>query len=192
LLYHNLVANSKIKLGESTANRAFYPRIIAVHGLGGHPINSWTLTENPEEVLSGAAASCGEEISVPLEPLKTLWLRDLLSPHSSNTLNGNLPESCLHLLGNGIQGARIRTFGWDSTRAAAGEKLLGRDCIRPVALELLRWLNIHDGGHGPSSAEEEAKVPLVFVAMDLGGAIVKQVRTKLYTAFRLERGIYLS
>ena len=170
----------------------FY-RIVAVHGLGGHPINTWTFTETPEEVLSGEAAliSRSANTSAPSEPLNTLWLRDLLATHSGNTLSGTLPESHLHLLGGGVKKARVRTFGWDSTRAAGGDKSFRRDCIRPVALELLRCLNIRDGGNGPKSTEEEAKVPLVFIAMDVGGAIVKQVRsTKRCIAF-VVCGIFL-
>lgn len=121
--------------------------------------------------------------SIPPEPLKTLWLRDLISSHYRDALS-TLPASHLRLLGDGIKKARIRTFGWDSTCAAGGERLLGRDCIRPTALELLR--RIHEGDRGLKAAEEEAKVPLVFVAMDIGGTIVKQVRTKPWTALSVE------
>ena len=134
-------------------------------------------------MLSGEDVSGIANASASSEVIKTLWLRDLLSSHSTHALSSTIPEKHLPLLGGGIQKARIRTFGWDSTRAAGGEKSLGRDCIRPVALELLRCLSIHEGNHGPKSAEEEAKVPLVFVGMDIGGTIVKQVRMELCSAF---------
>ena len=129
-------------------------------------------------MLSGEAAlaSASANTSAPSEPLNTLWLRDLLATYSGNTPSGTVPKSHLHLLGGGVQKARVRTFGWDSTLAAGGDKSLRRDCIGPVALELLQCLNIHDGRNEPKSAEEEAKVPLVFIVMDVGGAIVKQVR----------------
>ena len=104
-----------------------------------------------------------------------MWLAELL-PTSTSAIPGIDPKDQL-LLKGGIKNARIRTFGYDSTRAAGEGKTLYSDLIRPVALELLKAVN---GGYGwdelkPEEAEKMNKVPLVFVAMDIGGSIVKEV-----------------
>lgn len=111
----------------------------------------------------------------PIDPVETLWLTELL-PTSTSAIAG-IDSKDQPLLNGGIKKARIRTFGYDSTRAAGEDKTLYGDLIRPVALELLKAVN---GGYGwdelkPHEAEKSNKVPLVFVAMDIGGSIVKEV-----------------
>lgn len=195
-----------LALDLDTANPEFSLRIIAVHGLGGHPKDSWTYTEAPREppqtskptnkphspsTTDANNPSSSTPIITegpnfphfpappptppPVDPVETLWLAELLPTPMSAIPGVDLKDQ--PLLKDGIKKARIRTFGYDSTRAAGEDKTLYGDLIRPVALELLKAVN---GGYGwdelkSEEAEEINKVPLVFVAMDIGGSIVKEV-----------------
>ena len=100
---------------------------------------------------------------------KTIWLRDLLT---SGLDPSSLADPEHHsLLKGGLENAHITTFGYDWTRAAGEGLTLGDDLIKPVALELLKAVN----WGSRDQVTLNARNPLVFVAMDIGGAIIKEV-----------------
>ncbi|MCJ1228298.1 Ankyrin repeat domain-containing protein 44 [Toensbergia leucococca] len=102
--------------------------IVAVHGLCGHRILSWTLADDENKT-------------------ETMWLRDLL------------PELIPH--------ARIMTFGY-SCNAIAERSFLSIAALEDTAVSLL------DALRDERPFGENDHRPIVFIAHDLGGAIVKQ------------------
>jgi len=117
---------------------------------------------------------------------ETLWLKDLLPQQLQPIKLGSLPNigpqvrSSLELT-TGLRGARIRSFGYDCTlpptspnsrdrKGGRNAVTLERDLVGNVARELLTAI-----GTNNKACEDADEAPLVFVAHDLGGLIVKEV-----------------
>jgi len=161
-----------------------------VHGLNGHPVETWTKTEDGITAQGVPKQEPTTHPSTPEGPpdlQKTLWLKDLLpqqrQPINLDSLPNIAPQVRASLeLTTGLQGARIRSFGYDSTLPLTGPNsgdenggqsavTLEKDLIGSVARELLTAIGANGG-----AGKDPDKTPLVFVAHDLGGLIVKEVR----------------
>ena len=116
----------------------------------------------------------------PCNQLKTIWLSDLLIDHPNSSSVKRSTHSSGSSLKWGLKEAHISTFGYDWTRASGEGQMFEKDLIKPVAMELLKAVN---GGREwdefDLNSEDQTnglnKVPLVFVALDIGGTIVKEV-----------------
>ncbi|KAH8759106.1 hypothetical protein F5882DRAFT_444194 [Hyaloscypha sp. PMI_1271] len=141
--------------------------ILFVHGLQGHPRNTWTWTASSKKALNSTALE-----SKPGKLKRTFWRKTKTEDESSNTLDGDTFEQCdvywpYHLLPADCPNARILTWGYDSDISKFFSGSANKNNIFAHSRDLLEDLIWE--------RRNESKRPIIFVAHSLGGIIVKDL-----------------
>lgn len=140
--------------------------IVFVHGLGGHPKETWATHASSENTTTGAATP-------PAEKTSRLWrFRNRVArPKSDSKLSVGVVRDDLvfwpkDLLAKDLhdQPCRILTFGYDS-RISQGYARTNQNNIFAHARDLLMELR----------RNRLVEKPVIFIAHSLGGIIVKEV-----------------
>ena len=137
-----------------------YCSIVFVHGLRGHPYDTWTATATSTGNTS--YKNDDRRTSRPPSRVRSLFRSSTPTPTSTQQERVFWPRD---YLAEDIPHARVWTYGYDADVIAGLFRASGKDSVsqhgRNLAIRLEREL--------------EDENPLIFIAHSLGGILVKDV-----------------
>ncbi|KAE8446919.1 hypothetical protein EG329_011550 [Mollisiaceae sp. DMI_Dod_QoI] len=142
--------------------------ILFVHGLQGHPRNTWTWTAGSKKTQNLTFVE-----SKPGKPKRGFWRKTKTEGSgSSNAVDDNTSEQSdiywpYHLLPDDCPNARILTWGYDSDISKFFSGSANKNSIFSHSRDLLEDLSWE--------RRHESKRPIIFVAHSLGGIIIKDL-----------------